>query len=220
MDDLKAKYLARIEGLLVLAIKVQSTHVDELFVGGFETLNNVMYQEWLSRCKNLLLSVVNKENHFYQDFTEKTKDGAHLRCLSSGVGMLNALKEEIKLGILVKVKTLALAEVLSDFLKMAQHLLENDRKDLATFLVGIVLEDGLRKLAKENSIYMMKGSDISAVNQKLADNEIYSRLTQSQIQTWKKLCDSAAHGKVAEYDEKEVKAFLDGTRAFLVKHLS
>ena len=134
--------------------------------------------------------------------------------------MLNALKIVIESVLLVKAQTLTPTENLNDFSKMTKHLLQIKYKDPAAFLVGAVLEDGLRKLAIKNAIRLKQQGNISSLNANLADKAIYSKSTRSKIQAWKKIRDSAAHGKFDEYDEKEVQSFFTWTKDFLEKHLS
>ncbi len=215
MQNLKEKYIERVRELIRMAVDMKSDrHNTE---GKF---TNETYYKWATSCKSLLNSMTGQSSDFYQDFVNILKYRSPMLRLAAGIGILNALKEEIESGLLVSVQTLALSEVFSDFLEMAEHLLESGYKDPTASLIGAVLENGLQKLAEKNNIPLKPRDDISALNTKLADKKIYTRLTQSQIQAWKKLRDNAAHGKFAEYDEKDVKAFLDGTRAFLVKHLS
>ena len=214
MRNLKEKYLQRIQQLLDKANFIirnqEKSNVDVLS----------RYHEWKSGCKSLLANVVGKEDDYYQDFVENTKLPTIRHPVEVGVGTLTALKEDIELGLLVKVQTWVLAEVFSDFLEMAEHLLESRHKDPAALLIGAVLENGLRKLAKKTITPLKPRDDISAVNMKLADKKIYNKLTQSQIQTWKKLRDNASHGEFDDYDDKEVKDFLVWTKGFLEKHLS
>ena len=219
---MKEKYLQRIQELLGIACDVKRT--DQLHGMGYQfdnpTLDFSSYYKWISLCQSFLSTTVGKGNVFYQNFSISTRRGAYPSCVEAGIGILTALKIEIESDLLVKVHTLALAEVFSDFLEMAEHLLESGLKDPAAFLVGAVLEDGLRKLAKENKITLSPRDDISSVNNKLAANGVYDTYTQRQIHAWKKIRNSAAHGKFDEYDEKEVQSFFTWTKGFLEKHLS
>ena len=215
MRDLKEKYLQRIQQLLDKASVVKRTCT---LVPDYR--RDDVYYEWVPSCKSLLAAVVGKGNDYYQAFVESTRLLSLKYRIEAGIAILKALKEEIELGLLVNVQTLALAEVFSDFLEMAEHLLENKYKDPAAFLVGAVLEDGLKKLATKNGIPLEPQNDISAVNMKLAANGVYDTYTQRQIHAWKKIRDSAAHGKFDEYDEKEVQSFFTWTKGFLEKHLS
>ena len=215
MRDLKEKYIERVHELIRMGEDITS--------GCDNTINkhtHAAYYEWATGCKIVFKNITGSSSEFYQDFVNISQNKSLLFSLAAGIGMLNALKTEIELGFLANVQTLALAEVFSDSLEMAAYLLERKYKDPATFLIGVVLENELRKLAEKNNISIKKRDDISSVNNKLAHKGIYDIYTQRQIHAWKKLRDNAAHGKFDEYDEKQVKAFLDGTRDFLVKHLS
>ncbi len=215
MDDLKEKYIERVQELIRMGNDITS--------GCDNTINkhtHAAYYEWATGCKIVFKNIAGSSSEFYQDFVNISQNKSLLFSLAAGIGMLNALKTEIELGFLLNVQTLALAEVFNDFLEMAEHFLNSGHKDPAALLVGLVLEDGLRKLADKFSISIKKGDDISAVNAKLAGQKTYNELTRSQIETWKKIRNSAAHGKFDEYDKKEVKDFLVWTKGFLEKHLS
>ena len=44
--------------------------------------------------------------------------------MNAGIGILKALKEDLELGFLTRIKDLVLAEVFTDFLDIASHLLD------------------------------------------------------------------------------------------------
>ncbi|MBI5358204.1 HEPN domain-containing protein [Candidatus Amesbacteria bacterium] len=135
------------------------------------------------------------------------------------MGILKALKEDIEQGYLTKIEDLVSAEIFTDFIEMAKHLLDNSYKDSAASLVGAVLENGLRQIAQKYTIDVKSGDDIGSLNTKLADKEIYNRFMQKQIQAWKAIRDSADHGKFYDYKVEDVKSFLDGVQRFLTENL-
>ena len=135
------------------------------------------------------------------------------------MAILRAAEEDIEGGYLQKVETLVSAEVFSDFLEMAKHLLDNGYKDPAASLIGAVLEDGLRRICSNNNITVKSDDNISSLNQKLAQNHVYNPLQQRQIQVWNKLRDYADHGHFDEYKSENVKNMLEGVRNFLLNYL-
>ena len=50
------------------------------------------------------------------------------------------------------MKKLVSAEIFSDFLEMAAHVLEQDYKDPAAVMIGTVLEENLRQLCHSAGI--------------------------------------------------------------------
>jgi hypothetical protein len=67
-------------------------------------------------------------------------------------GVLTALRDDMAAGRLATVAELIHGDVFSDFLDMADHLLEEGYKDPAAVLAGGVLEEHLRKLCVSYSI--------------------------------------------------------------------
>jgi hypothetical protein len=61
--------------------------------------------------------------------------------------------------------------------------------------------------------------NISSLNRKLADQDVYNRLKQREIGAWNKLRDYADHGHFDEYEPSDVRGMLSGVRAFLSDYL-
>ncbi len=91
-------------------------------------------------------------------------------CGESALGILEAIRDQIKGGWIETTKGLVTAEVFADFLEMAEHLLEQQYKDAAAVLVGGVLEEHLRQLCGTAGVAvvdpstgtpLMKGRELS-----------------------------------------------------------
>jgi len=136
----------------------------------------------------------------------------------AGLAILQAAKDEIEGGYLKKTRTLAFAEIFDNFLEMADHLVQAGYKDPAASLIGAVLENGLRILAEENVITVRIGDDIASLNKKLADQEVYSRIVQGEIQTQKRIRDGADHGQFEEYDLEQVRRMREFVSGFLAEY--
>jgi len=177
--------------------------------------------EVFSQWRTSSLSFLNTfppEYIYSREFEARCKD-LSLEDVEQGLGILRAAGDDIRGGYLQKVETLVSAGVFSDFLEMAEHLLDNDYKDPAASLVGAVLEDGLRRICRNNNITVKNDDNISSLNQKLAQNHIYNPLQQRQIQVWNKLRDYADHGRFDQYKPDDVIDMLKGVRSFLSEYL-
>ncbi len=177
--------------------------------------------EVFSQWRTSSLSFLNTfppEYIYSREFEARCKD-LSLEDVEQGLGILRAARDDIEGGYLQKVEALVSASVFSDFLEMAQHLLDNGYKDPAASLTGAVLEDGLRRICGNNNISVKSGDNISSLNQKLADNDVYNRLQQREIEVWNKLRDYADHGHFTEYESDNVKGMLEGVRKFLSDYL-
>jgi len=102
-----------------------------------------------------------------------------------GRGILKAVKQEIDGGWIFTVKGIVSSEIFSDFLEMAEHLLNEGYKDAAAVMIGSVLEEHLRQLCNTNSIEVaiLKGGKLipkkaDLLNSDLASKNIYNLLDQ------------------------------------------
>jgi hypothetical protein len=89
-------------------------------------------------------------------------------------------------------------------------------KDAAASVAGTVLEDGLRRIALVQKVTVKTNDDLSSLNHKLADRQVYTRLVQKKIQVWNDTRNNAVHGKFEEYKVEDVSEMVKG---FLADHL-
>jgi len=217
MKTIQEKLLERINQLLEKAERVKATHKPS--PSGIPTfLDSGLFFEWKSNVGNLIILIAGKDSVYYQNFIARVKS-EFLAHVDVGIGILRALKEDIEQGYLTNIKNLVVAEMFTDFLDMAEHLLENGYKDPAASLTGAVLENGLRKIAEKNNISVKHDDNISSLNQKLGDKGVYNRLVQKQIQAWEAIRNSADHGKFNDYKSDDVKLMLEGVKKFLIEYL-
>lgn len=219
MSTAEERLIARLDRLIEKADKVLATHTPNPpgYIG-FATLDAEITQAWKASSENLIKTICGEESSYFKNFIKETKRGEYQDSVKSGKGILQALKEDVESGLITNIRSLAVAEVFTDFIEIADHLLTQGYKDPAASLTGAVLEDSLRKIAESNDIVVKKSDDISALNNKLADKEIYNRIVQKQIHAWKAVRDNADHGKFAEYTIDDVKDMLRGVIRFITEH--
>ena len=217
--NIEEKILKRIAELIQKGENVLATHrPNPPNVIGFPMLDPGKFVEWQTQVLNFLINLLG-ENHIYvKNFKNNVKSG-YKSNVEMGQGILAALKEDISGGYLTDIKTLISAEVFSDFLEMAEHLLENGYKDSAASLCGAVLEDGLRKIATKKGIKVKSSDDLNLLNDKCANGGVYNRLMQKKIKVWIDIRNKADHGQFNEYSEKDVQEMLKGVKDFLTGYL-
>jgi hypothetical protein len=194
----------------------------------------IRVSSWITRTQNLLLSLIPGGGPFYQqlsniiDRTNKNVDfyildSSYNRHLTASVGCLKGAYETFKDGQLSNIRAILQADIFSDFLEMAEHLLERGYKDAAAVLIGAVLEDTLRKLASNLGIPLQtdngKPKTIEPLNIELAKEGLYDKLIQKQVTTWADLRNKAAHGEFDKYDIKMVRMMLIFVQDFCTKYL-
>lgn len=137
------------------------------------------------------------------------------------VGILKALRSEYEAGYMRSIAEVIHAEMFSDFLDMAEHLLDSSFKDPSAVLVGGVLEEHLRKLCIKNSLPITEadGSPKKAdsMNAELSKTTVYNKLDLKSITAWLDLRNKAAHGKYNEYSKEQVVLMLQGVRDFIAR---
>lgn len=175
------------------------------------------FYQWMTSSLHFLRNYLGEDAIHTAHFQEHCRRATHGNA-QSGVAVLKAAKEDVEGGYFQRVQSLAYAEVFNDFVDQAQHLMEQGYKGPAASLAGATLEDRLRKLAIAHNIPVQNSDDISALNNKLADRRLYSRLRQQQIQTQKRVRDLADHGCFDEFSSQDVEALILFVRQFLSEH--
>jgi len=218
------KILGRLDSLINMGEKVLATrHPPPQNVAAGDFVESALSQQWRTSSLAFLKSVFGLDGIHYRDFEERCKSldkgWSQYNDAERGLAILCAAKEDIEGGYLQKVETLVSASVFSDFLEMAEYLLDNGYKDPAASLTGAVLEDGLRRICGNNNITVKSDDNISSLNKKLADRDVYNRLKQREIEVWNKLRDYADHGHFDQYKPDDVTDMLKGVRSFLSDYL-
>ena len=139
-------------------------------------------------------------------------------------GILKAVKHDIDSGILIDFRRLIQAELFSDFLEMAEYLVNEGYKDASAVLLGAILEDALRKISNAREISTLNANGkplpMEAMNVQLAKDGAYNALVKKQITSWSNLRNDAAHGRYQEYDTEQVKQMMLFVQKFCADFLS
>ena len=212
------RILGRLDSLIEMGGSVLKTRYSLTGnVVGSDRVEYALFRQWRTSSLAFL-------NTLPSEFIYRSEFDGHCRSsvyedAEEGVAILRAAREDIAGAHLQKVETLVSAEVFSDFLEMAEHLLDNGYKDPAASLIGAVLEDSLRRICRNNDVSVKSDDNISSLNKKLADKEIYNRLQQREIEIWNKLRDYADHGHFDQYKAEHVKDMLAGVGKFVAEYL-
>lgn len=155
----------------------------------------------------------------------KTLNHLHMHT-TSVLGVVKALRDDLKGGYIRSLVELVHSDVFADFLEMAQHLCESAYKDAAAVIAGSTLESHLRGLCGKAAIPVEVGKadgsvapkKAEAMNSELAAAGIYTKLDQKSITAWLDLRNKAAHGQYAEYTQEQVSVMVSGIRDFIVRN--
>lgn len=183
---------------------------------------------WGTQARIAMVALLGEDHDYVKQFTEcflgyleqsDVYQGNPTKELVAAIAIVEAVLEDIRHGdILHTVEGLAQANIFTDFLEMAEHLLDEDYKDPAASLTGAVLEDGLRKIVVRRGKPEQK--NLQALNDMCRDARIYNTQWWLQVKNWTKLRDSADHGYFDSYDASQVRQMISGVRQFLTQYHS
>lgn len=185
------------------------------------------YHEWRLASVSFLRAALGPDNHYCKFFEERIPESPYedgpppSQSMEQGLGVLRAVLGEIEFGPLPHIEGLISSEVFDDFLEMADHLLEKNYVAVVPSLVGAVLEDALRRIAKAHNVPVKLDNDsIASLNQRLADAGVYLNSVRKKIEFWNAVRNNADHGKFDLNSEQDVRAMLEGVREFVENYLS
>ena len=136
---------------------------------GFPTLDHGAFTQWRTQTLFALNAILG-DHHTYTRAFSKSVDRGYTSAVKAGIGILTALLEDTAKGRLQSLRQLVIAEVFSDFLDMAKHLLDHGYKDAAALISGAVLEDGMRRIARRAGLTVHAKDDLSALNSKCSQS--------------------------------------------------
>ncbi|HZU04335.1 MAG TPA: hypothetical protein VFB73_00010 [Chloroflexota bacterium] len=218
-DELSKRFGA----LLALGIAVMQTQRqgDEYLVLAARftmVTDRKLFHQWRSASVSALLQVFGQPHPYTQSF-DRAVDTPELRDVEAGMGILEAAKAEIDGGWLTELTTLVAGEVFTDFLDMAEHLLQNGYFHPAASLIGAVLEDGMRRIARNHEIELALKETSGSLNLKLRRKPVYNQVVARQVDVWADIRNYADHGRFQEFTERQVKEMLAGVRNYLAQYL-
>ena len=219
--QLEERVQERLTSLIEKGEAVLATHrpLPANYIGDFPTLDGQRFAEWRSQALVCLEQVFGSAHTYTESFESRTEEPGRTHSARAGLGILSAALEDVEQGHLMSLQDMATAEVFSDFLDQADHLLVHGYSAPAASLAGAVLENGLRSLAERNEIPVKPRDDLSALNSKLAAKTVYNRLRQKQIAVWIDVRNAADHGRFEEVTEDNVADLVKGVRSFLAEML-
>ena len=206
-----------IAGLISLADELISiAKIDDKGLGA-EEIGRVT--TWLSRTGQFIRKLYGKDSQHFDNYKRliDNKDFTnihrrHYMHVCEIRGILVAIQHELAMGLIADFRNLLQASIFADFLEMAEYLLSEGYKDSAAVMIGAVLEDSLRKLAKANSIPLQNPNGrpltINPLNTALANANVYGPLIQKQVSTWAEVRNPASHGQYDKYDIEHVRQML------------
>lgn len=165
------------------------------------------------------LSKIYHENHpFLKEIISLNRPTARGSTIIEKI--MEQVIKELEQGFLDDIKFTISAEIFTDFVDMAEHLLDTGYKDAAAVILGSSLESHLRKVANKYKISTtfknkkgkIENHPASKLNDELHKAQKYNAAMHKSIMGWIQIRNDAAHGKFTGFNEKQVSLMLDGIR--------
>jgi hypothetical protein len=129
------------------------------------------------------------------------------------IGVLEGALDDLTKGFLARQEFIISAALFDDLLDQARHLNAKGYEDPAAVLARVVLEDALRKIAREAAID--DSGPASAVNDRLKKAERLNQPQWRQVQSWLDTGNAAAHGDFDKFTQADAARMIDGLGPFL-----
>lgn len=213
----------RVNHLLDLANRTYETK--QFTTGHFASawVDRELFWEFRTSSLSFILNLYGNKHPYYTDYERLVRKNIPQDTLE-GRAILRSIKNEIDRGWLMTMKGILSAEIFSDFLDMADHLLTEGYKDPAAVMIGSILEEHLRQLCAkfeipigEEKFGKMITRKADALNSDLTKNEVYNKLDQKNVTAWLDLRNKAAHGKYNDYNLQQVEFMKDGVTEFITR---
>lgn len=148
----KEFFIKQLEGVLVEYNIIKSKAQYDDLSGSNTTIEEI--GTLITKSKAAIARIVGDKSEYYKDTDTILKrininEGNKLRHV---IGTIIALKSDLENDYLKSISDIIQSEVFSDYLEMAEHLLNEGYKDPAAVLVGSTLEVQLRELCISNLI--------------------------------------------------------------------
>ncbi|MGH7931881.1 MAG: hypothetical protein ACREQN_01805 [Candidatus Binataceae bacterium] len=217
--DLVRDRLARLaqEGKALIASRYRSEISHQEFVDA------ARFRGWRAGCAGFLHEALGAESSYVKEF-EFCCDSPYLSAVARGQAVLVAVREYIDAGPVARVEELVASEVFNDFLAIVRRQIDQGRLVAAAAVLGAVLEDVMRRLARNRRIAFREDLDEPAtLNLKLNNAGVYGAATSGKIDGWVELAARAVRGEfngnADDAAREEVRRMLAGVRDFVTDYL-
>lgn len=218
--NIDQKIVARLEELIILGneliVRLQNSH--NLYQ---------LHSTWKVSSQAALRQIFDDKSEYYLAFCDDDRYFNLESAIIPRVGILEAAKNDYEKGYCSSLRSLITAEVFSDLLEQAKHLLDNGYFIPAAVLAGCVLEDALRKLCQTNDVTIANEPKLNYMSDQLQKQGAYNALTHKNVAVWANLRNDAAHGKWNELSNAEaldyrrqVSTMIQEVESFIAKYLT
>jgi hypothetical protein len=212
------RYAERLRSLIEEAYEVAT--LDKATSSGYAIRgkDRVALQSWMTKVDNIIEVIFGAQSSYFRRF-RKVRGGI---VSTSGdiydiAGFLGGALDDLENGFLKSQELLMVGEIFETVLDEEKYLNKFGFKDPAAVLARVVLEDSLKRLARESGLDASLKS--SHINDELRKAGRYPQPQWRLIQAWLDVGNAAAHGKFEDYKDDDVEAMIDGVDRFVAIEL-
>jgi len=181
--------------------------------------DRVQLEAWLTKVHNIIESTFGVGRPQHQKLVELTqREISHSYQVNSIVGLLIGALDDLENGFLIGQEFIIAAEVFDAVLEQAKHLNQAGYKDPAAVLARVVLEDSLKRLAREESLD--DSLNAARINDELRKTGKYAQPQWRLVQSWLDIGNAAAHGRFDEYSREDVERLINDVERFIAAYFS
>ena len=184
-------------------------------------------QELITRARAVVERVTGANSVYSTDVRRSQTREKHYeqQRLEMVIGIVRSLRADLASDSLDSLPELVRAELFSDFLEMAEHLLAEGYKDPAAVVCGSALEAHLRALCVKAGVATLittprgdQPKKADTLNSDLVKANVFGKLDQKNVTAWLDLRNKAAHGHYSEYTVEQVKLMVAAVSDFIARN--
>ena len=177
---------------------------------------------WITAAQNAVHLVFASPNAPYRLKTDRIAGGSHGYTIHAAVGelasVLRNMVVDANAGLLASVANQARAETFDDFLDHADAYLKDARKNEAGVIAGVVFEDTLRQICRNEGI-TEKGLKLDGLISELTTRGEFSGIKAKRARVAAHVRTKASHAQWDEYELEDVRATIEFTREIIAAKL-
>jgi hypothetical protein len=188
-------------------------------LGGFylhDRYNAELYS-WFARTVNIVQAVFGAQGYCYGRLKEEEPNIFYRGHIDTVVGLLIGALDDLEKGFLLGQEFIVAGEVFDSILEQAKYLNERGYKDPAAVLARVVLEDALKRIARQEGIDDTQKA--SKLNDDLWKANRYPQPQWRLIQSRLDIGNAAAHGDFDRYNQDDVVRFIEDVERFVAAEL-
>jgi hypothetical protein len=181
------------------------------------------YLRFRTESLNLIKKVCGEDSEHYQQLRRIAEDKTTANnsfYFNLCYGVVEAAYRDFTDDFLFDMRAMLQADLLGDFIEQAEILLKEGYFVPAASLTGAVLEDTLRKMCDQRpNISYPEKTNINMLNDLLAKDGVYNKLTQKEITAKADIRNNADHGNFDQFNGSDVKDMIVWVKRFASDHL-